>query len=38
VISQNRKGYRMKDRLLRPAAVVVARKPGSSTENTPSQP
>ena len=37
VISQNRKGYRMKDRLLRPAAVVVARKPGSATENTPSQ-
>ena len=33
VISQNRKGYRMKDRLLRPAAVVVARKPGASTEN-----
>jgi molecular chaperone GrpE len=37
VISQNRKGYRMKDRLLRPAAVVVARKPGSATKNTPSQ-
>lgn len=37
VISQNRKGYRMKDRLLRPAAVVVARRPGSATENTPSQ-
>ncbi len=37
VISQNRKGYRMKDRLLRPAAVVVARKPGSATANTPSQ-
>ena len=37
VLSQNRKGYRMKDRLLRPAAVVVARKPGSAAENTPSQ-
>lgn len=37
VVSQNRKGYRMKDRLLRPAAVVVARKPGSAAENTPSQ-
>ena len=37
VISQNRKGYRMKDRLLRPAAVVVARKPGSATANTPSE-
>ena len=37
VISQNRKGYRMKDRLLRPAAVVVARKPGSTTTNTSSE-
>ena len=37
VISQNRKGYRMKDRLLRPAAVVVARKPGSTTANTSSE-
>jgi molecular chaperone GrpE len=37
VISQNRKGYRMKDRLLRPAAVVVARKPGSATANTSSE-
>jgi len=37
VISQNRKGYRMKDRLLRPAAVVVARKPGSATANNSSE-
>lgn len=37
VISQNRKGYRMKDRLLRAAAVVVARKPSSAAANTPSQ-
>jgi molecular chaperone GrpE len=35
VLSQNRKGYRMKDRLLRPAAVVVARKPGSAVGNPP---
>jgi molecular chaperone GrpE len=33
VMSQNRKGYRMKDRLLRPAAVVVARKPGSTVDH-----
>ena len=37
VISQNRKGYRMKDRLLRAAAVVVARKPSAAAANTPSQ-
>ena len=36
-LHQNRKGYRMKDRLLRPAAVVVARKPGSATANTSSE-
>lgn len=35
VVSQNRKGYRMKDRLLRPAAVVVARKPGSTVDHPP---
>ena len=35
VLSQNRKGYRMKDRLLRPAAVVVARKPGSAIDTPP---
>ena len=29
VVQQIRKGYRLKDRLLRPAAVVVARKPAS---------
>jgi molecular chaperone GrpE len=28
VISQTRKGYKLKDRLLRPASVFVARKPG----------
>lgn len=27
VLSQTRKGYKIKDRLLRPAAVVVAKKP-----------
>ena len=40
VISQNRKGYRMKDRLLRPAAVVVARRPAASaspSSQSPSQ-
>lgn len=34
VLSQNRKGYRMKDRLLRPAAVVVARKPAPANSDT----
>ena len=28
VISQTRKGYKLKDRLLRPASVFVARTPG----------
>jgi molecular chaperone GrpE len=28
VISQTRKGYKLKDRLLRPTSVFVARKPG----------
>jgi molecular chaperone GrpE len=30
VVRQLRKGYRLHDRLLRPASVVVARKPGSA--------
>ena len=30
IIQQSRKGYKMKDRLLRPASVVVARKPTES--------
>lgn len=38
VISQNRKGYRMKDRLLRPAAVVVARRPAPPTSAHPNPP
>lgn len=29
VVQQLRKGYRLRDRLLRPAGVVVARKPGN---------
>jgi molecular chaperone GrpE len=29
VVQQMRKGYRLKDRLLRPATVVVARKPAA---------
>jgi len=36
VISQNRKGYRMKERLLRPAAVVVARRPSPAAASAPS--
>lgn len=32
VLSQSRKGYRLRDRLVRPASVVVAKKPG--TENS----
>ena len=31
VLSQMRKGYKLKDRLLRPASVFVARKPGSGS-------
>jgi molecular chaperone GrpE len=30
VIRQLRKGYRLRERLIRPASVVVARKPGSA--------
>ena len=29
VVQQHRKGYKSRDRLLRPAAVVVAKKPGA---------
>jgi molecular chaperone GrpE len=29
VIQQIRKGYKFRDRLLRPAAVIVAKKPGA---------
>jgi molecular chaperone GrpE (heat shock protein) len=28
-VQQLRKGYRLRERLIRPASVVVARKPGS---------
>jgi molecular chaperone GrpE len=29
VVQQIRKGYKLRDRLLRPAAVVVAKKPAA---------
>ena len=32
VVQQMRKGYRLRDRLLRPATVVVAKAPGKSQE------
>ena len=32
VLQQVRKGYRLKDRLLRPAAVVVAKKPADNSK------
>ncbi len=32
ILQQMRKGYRLKDRLLRPASVVVARAPGTPTD------
>jgi molecular chaperone GrpE len=35
VMQQLRKGYKLKDRLVRPATVVVARKPGSAADSTP---
>ncbi len=35
VLQQLRKGYKLKDRLVRPATVVVARKPGSGAHSTP---
>jgi molecular chaperone GrpE len=34
VVQQLRKGYRCRDRLLRPASVVVARAPGAPAEAT----
>jgi molecular chaperone GrpE len=33
VLQQIRKGYRLKDRLLRPAAVIVARPPGAGSKD-----
>ncbi|HTY85997.1 MAG TPA: nucleotide exchange factor GrpE [Candidatus Acidoferrum sp.] len=33
VVQQLRKGYRLRDRLLRPAAVIVAKKPAEISEN-----
>jgi molecular chaperone GrpE len=30
VVQQIRKGYKMRDRLLRPAAVIVAKKPAAA--------
>jgi molecular chaperone GrpE len=35
VVSQSRKGFRVKDRLLRPASVVVARRPSAAGETVP---
>jgi molecular chaperone GrpE len=32
VMMQTRKGYKLKDRLLRPASVFVARKPGDKRD------
>jgi molecular chaperone GrpE len=32
VVQQLRKGYKLRDRLLRPAGVVVARKPGENSK------
>ena len=37
VLQQLRKGYRLRERLLRPATVVVARKPASPVDE-PGQP
>ena len=31
VLDQHRKGYKLKDRLLRPASVIVAQAPENST-------
>jgi molecular chaperone GrpE len=33
VLEQIRKGYKLKDRLVRPASVVVATTPGTETES-----
>lgn len=35
VVQQIRKGYKMRDRLLRPATVVVAKKPSSPSASSP---
>ena len=35
VLQQTRKGYRLRDRLLRPASVVVARPPASAEDKPP---
>ncbi|HEY1719270.1 MAG TPA: nucleotide exchange factor GrpE [Verrucomicrobiae bacterium] len=32
VVQQIRKGYKLRDRLLRPAAVIVAKKPGENSK------
>ena len=34
VLQQLRKGYKMRDRLLRPASVIVAKKPGVAAETS----
>jgi molecular chaperone GrpE len=33
VVQQIRKGYKLRDRLLRPASVIVAKKPASETNS-----
>lgn len=33
ILQQTRKGYRLKDRLLRPASVIVARNPATADES-----
>jgi molecular chaperone GrpE len=38
IIRQSRRGYRMKDRLLRPSSVVVSSGPGSSGSLCPFEP
>jgi molecular chaperone GrpE len=37
VLHQLRKGYRLRDRLLRPASVVVAKKPEPTSPSAPEQ-
>ena len=37
VIQQLRKGYKLKDRLLRPATVIVAKKPAAPEEGQPEE-
>ena len=34
VLQQLRKGYRLRDRLLRPATVIVAKKPSTQAESS----